>query len=283
VNDSAARSASEAFAIGDAWDASDARAAAIRARAVHAMISGPGRIVERDEGLPKGFPQPQLLEDLVATTRHDHEDGSYAMVTLLPTLTPEQGRLHVRIVDHPFVKDMSLSIRMRILRETDVDAASCVDDAASMLERYADALGTRGRGCHASIRSEAYDTMSALILQCNAAWRSDKGFDMKILNVSCPTPWSRAEAWITSAKGGRTDTFLTGGSRRILEDALPTAMAVVWTDEVEKGTGTRSTVLSITPLNLHGLAMPKGEGDPMEELRAHERLRLPENGILRLS
>ena len=274
------RPPADLVAVGNRWDRADALAASDRTAAILSMLGSLSVAVGRDEHLPMRSFGDEVIEGEVRTVRHDVDGPGLVLVTHEPAVTPSRSILHVRVERHPRVKDMTLSIRYDRLISPDPVARDVIGSVAEALRRYERMLDRHGRGCHREASTTLNEIMRLLVLQCEMHWSRKGSIPMTILNLCCPTPWSGTTTSMGDPDGRKDARFLSEEARRIVEDLLPTAMAVDWIDEQDKGTGRVRSRLSVSPLGTVGMSSPLSKRDPMSDLRCLERLRLPEGAIL---
>lgn len=267
---------------GASWDRADADAAALRARAIAMVMRAPGRLTGTDHSnVPARIRHDEPIRRDMRTMLHeDPSTGATVHATIEPAILPDRGLVHFRLSGHPHVKDMRLVIQHDHRFAPSPDLTAQADLAATILERYAADMASDGLGCRSAIIRSAQAVGSSLARQCRSAWKDGKSQN-PILNVFCRTPWTRTLAWSNDPSGrdGRL-VFLTRDAMAVLDAALPTAMAVDWIDEIQKGTGIRTTVLRLGPLTTVNLVSTQIQEDPMAELHARSLLPLPERGIL---
>lgn len=256
---------------GSHWDLGDAQAAYSRVRAVSEIALNQGAPCPVDEAIFQLIVSNSFDKDRLETSRHsDHPSGPYLLVTRAYSKKSDRHAIAYRLCNHRLVKDFTLLFRYDLDRDPNPDLGAIADFASGMLGQYLVDFKGQGRCCRNETIKSINEASSAFSRIIHQRWSSQHKLKMMMANLTCPTPWARASATIKN--GSESVSLLHSHGEKILSDALPQAYTVDWTDEVQKGTGIRTSLMTIAPFERLTIVKADNEQNPVSDLRAHALL-----------
>lgn len=293
------------FAMGSGWDAADAWAAHTRISAI--METTACREVHVDDALGlKAMNVMNVPTGTNMTHRMDTTNG--ARIAAASVFGSDGTRvLTMALMDHPSISDMVLQMVMESAKSGN-DVVHRSDDLTDRLETVRSAVARTHTLMDAGRRHDAAEHRARAVIAVKSAeaiiaarWLEQgalKGsLSMVITSTKCPTPWTPASMTTTQTIRPDSRSALTRAASlrktehplldeegtAILEAALPNAIDVSWTTDSKTASGLTIRRLRISATSIGSVITPKSLLDPMETLRAHRLVPIPDRCIAAIS